>query len=481
MKFILNVFKSLIYIIFFILSLVVITLIAIQYADLNKYKDTIAENLKKTTGMDLTVDGDLKLNILPRLQMQMNKIKVKANVNQADYLLSADALGIDVDGWALLLGNIVFDKVDFTEVIVREVKSNQDTFQAKRISTHLKATQDYVFFSDLHVEHATGTYQGDLRFILHGDYNEIAGKFKSENVHIAVNSPTTPSDKLPEIRLPFAGISFLKGNVTLDAKKLRYNTTEIENAMLRVDLDRKAMKVNLTGKPFQGDLNIALSAADSSSKIGKVNLDIQLKNADAAALLSVWNPSLAIKGGKAEFIFKGNTQGITQSALLSHLDGKGHLHVMDVHILNKSARSISLSDNVFNILSKNKQEKLQCFVGKFNIRNGVVQFDQTIGLETKYIVGLGSGTLNLNNQTMDIVINMAPLSKSPIELGDFEGMLVVKGTLSNPNVSVHPNMTRDAASVIMGFATGGLSLLGEAVLNMTKGQRSPCSDIMKSN
>jgi uncharacterized protein involved in outer membrane biogenesis len=68
--------------IFFVLSVVVLLLVgavvAPSFVDWNKYKTQIVEQVKNATGLDVTIDGDLSLAVLPSPRVKIEEVSVDA-------------------------------------------------------------------------------------------------------------------------------------------------------------------------------------------------------------------------------------------------------------------------------------------------------------------------------------------------------------------------------------------------------------------
>lgn len=465
---------------FFVMLLFAILLI-FHFADFNKHRGAIENAFEQATGFELKINGDIKAEIFPYFAASLADIEVLLKFNEDNYSLKSEQLKFVLNTASLMSGDYKFEKIALQKFALMNVKQKEPIFKADAFKSELSATQDYAKFKNITLKHSTGDYHGSIRFIFFPTYNEVDGAFTSDKILFKSKQPKKQDHKIPNVPMQFAGLKGFKGDVEVKAKQVNLDNMRIDDAVLKIDLKDNDFIAKLDSKAFDGSMKASLHASQLKSNNGSKKLDVAIKGANASKLLKHFNPELKIEQGNADFEFKGQGSGQTVPEYLGRLNGSGYIYFKDIRILEKSAKSLYLSDAIFSSLSKHNQEKLECFVTKFNLANGILSANQSIGLETKYIVGLGTGTINLNTETLDILLNMEPLKQSPIEIGDFQGVVTVKGTLTKPMVSVSPSVGREATSVILGIATGGLSLLGEAMINMQKGEVRPCEKILRTN
>jgi len=108
---------------------------------------------------------------------------------------------------------------------------------------------------------------------------------------------------------------------------------------------------------------------------------------------------------------------------------------------------------------------VQCAALKLAFSKGVAQSDRSVGMETNKISALSSGTLDLGREIMDI--NIRPRLKEGIGLGgaNMANWVRLTGPITDPKLGVDfGGVAGTTASIAAGIATGGLSLLGEKLL-----------------
>ena len=84
--------KRLKYFILTILILLAILIIAPFFIPASSYKETIRSEVKKATGLDLIIDGDISLSVLPRPSVKLTKLTIPSPVQaQAKNLIELDS------------------------------------------------------------------------------------------------------------------------------------------------------------------------------------------------------------------------------------------------------------------------------------------------------------------------------------------------------------------------------------------------------
>jgi hypothetical protein len=119
---------------------------------------------------------------------------------------------------------------------------------------------------------------------------------------------------------------------------------------------------------------------------------------------------------------------------------------------------------------------LSCGVVKFGVKDGLATADKGIAMETDKVNVVGSGTVNLSDERLDLAV--MPEAKQGLGIGIGQlvaGLVRVSGTLAKPSVGLdEAGAAKSALSVGAALATGGLSTLGEALVNRATKDDHPC-------
>jgi hypothetical protein len=129
-----------------------------------------------------------------------------------------------------------------------------------------------------------------------------------------------------------------------------------------------------------------------------------------------------------------------------------------------------------NPLAKSEDTTLlTCAAARFVINEGLATTDKGIGVRTAKVDVIGSGTIDLRTETLNLGIR--PRARDGVGLSlstPLAGLTRIRGTLAKPSVGIDAEGTmRTAATVGAGVATGGLSVLGELLFDKVTSS-DPC-------
>ena len=248
------------------------------------------------------------------------------------------------------------------------------------------------------------------------------------------------------------------------------------------------LKLVMGGGTLDGhfDLNVQGKAAQMATalKIDRYELGSMLKK------LGI-NDSLH-GNVDIELVLKGRGNSIAE--LMSGLNGKT-IVVMGDGRINQNAVKLLGSDlssgllQLFNPLKKEeKYTKINCFAGGFDIKNGLAQ-STVLAMDTSQVSVVGYGKIDFKTEKIDMSFKPSPkkgigingLAKFTLSFGELTKTLKLRGTLSNPSLSVDPT----ESIITLGKAVGGVVLFGPfglaAVLaNGQLGGKTPCLAIIEA-
>lgn len=175
------------------------------------------------------------------------------------------------------------------------------------------------------------------------------------------------------------------------------------------------------------------------------------------------------KGGRANLDLKLGMTGRTPRSLAGTSHGDVQLSVRDVGLTGRAATLdqdilARLLDTLLPKQASSKDLVVQCLVARLPLRNGVAAIDRSIVMETPQIAVAASGEINLAKQTIQLAF--LPRVKKGLDLnpGSLVQLLLLKGSLENPEFTIDPKGTvRQAATFGVAAATGGISLLAPAL------------------
>ena len=127
------------------------------------------------------------------------------------------------------------------------------------------------------------------------------------------------------------------------------------------------------------------------------------------------------------------------------------------------------------LAEKDDYTHLTCAVVRMAIRNGVATADKGIAVETTKMNVVGSGTVNLKTEKLDLAVRPRPKEGLGISLGGLAGLVRIKGTLGDPRVGIDEmGVVKTGAAVGAALATGGLSLVAQGLFDKVTEGAPPC-------
>ncbi|MDT8372301.1 MAG: AsmA-like C-terminal region-containing protein, partial [Gammaproteobacteria bacterium] len=127
----------------------------------------------------------------------------------------------------------------------------------------------------------------------------------------------------------------------------------------------------------------------------------------------------------------------------------------------------------------NDATQLQCAVVNFDIKNGIATTDKGIAISTNQMNIIGSGTVNLKTEALDIGIKPEAKEGVGINAGKLASVVRVGGTLAQPKPTADMvGAVSTGLSVGTAVATGGLSLLAEGLFDRATADADPCATVL---
>jgi uncharacterized protein involved in outer membrane biogenesis len=237
---------------------------------------------------------------------------------------------------------------------------------------------------------------------------------------------------------------------------------------------------------------------------GRFDLNVQGKAAEVATALKIdrYEVGSMLKKLGINDSLQGNmdmelnlkSRGNSIAEFMSGLNGKtmmvmggGSVDLKAIELLGTD-----LSSGLLQLLNPLKKEEnytqINCFAGGFDFKNGLAQSSALV-LDTPQVSVLGYGKIDLKTEEIDLSLKPSPkkgvgingLAKFSMSFGELTKTLKLKGTLSNPSLSMDPT----GSIITLGKAIGGVALFGPfglaAVLaNGQLGDKNPCLAVIEA-
>jgi uncharacterized protein involved in outer membrane biogenesis len=187
-------------------------------------------------------------------------------------------------------------------------------------------------------------------------------------------------------------------------------------------------------------------------------------------------------GGPTQAAFNISSRGRSPSALAASANGALQVSVgqatVSNSLVNLGGDFLLSVANVINPLRKSSEStQLQCMVAYLPVKNGLVQINQSVGMQTDRLDLTLDGQVNLGPETM--LINIQPKEKSGLTTGvNPAGLVQITGTLSNPSMGINKaGVVKQATGVGLAIVTGGISLLAQNAAGVVS-RSSPCDNVL---
>lgn len=291
--------------------------------------------------------------------------------------------------------------------------------------------------------------------------------------------PAEPLSLAP-LRVLDAAVTVRAGRV--DLGKARLSELSAQVALADGRLSVRPVHATLAGGTVDAELSLsAMMPADAGAKGADLAVKVQGRGVDLGRLLKEGGQDV-LAGGRSDLRLDLRGRGESWRALMASVSGESVLSVGEGRVHN-TAIDWAAGDlliqmlGVLNPLSRAEEHTpLSCAVVRFVVRDGVATADRGIAVETAKVNVVGSGTIDLRDERLDLGI--APRARDGIGLSlttPLAGLTRVRGTLAEPALSLDElGSARTAASVGAAVATGGLSLLGEALFDRLTADDTPC-------
>lgn len=278
--------------------------------------------------------------------------------------------------------------------------------------------------------------------------------------------------------LPLAPLRALDADLSLQVGKLAVDDRQVSDLALTLQLNNgrftvKPFRFGLAGGVFEGDLHL-----DATGKTPTLALHVNARQFELGKL----NSGGPISGGKSDLKVDLKSSGGSVRALMAGATGETSLSVGEGRLQNK-AMDWAAGDLLFQVLGainplakSEDSTQMTCAAVRFVIRDGVATTDKGLAMRTAKVDVVGSGTVDLRSEQLDLGIKPRPRGGVGLSLSSpLAGLVRVNGTLAKPSMGIDAGGTlKTAASVGAGVATGGLSTLGELLLDKVAADDDPC-------
>jgi AsmA family protein len=315
----------------------------------------------------------------------------------------------------------------------------------------------------------------DLVGVLGGTPGNINTPGQTAATRAAVAKANARANLLPDTKINLPAINAANVDLRYRGEKIINRDAPLDNVLVHLTI--------INGRITVDPLNFAVGTGTIASdfvlnQVGgvlhtKANIDfrkLQLARLMAATHAFAGDGTV---GGSAYIVSTGNSV----AEILGH--GNGHASFYLENGANVSALLVDLAglqagDAILSALGIPFKTPIQCLVSDFSLTNGLID-TRTFLLATKEANVLGSGTINLSTEQMNLVLRT---EATHFTIGSFATPINITGTLKNPSIrpAAGPLAERAAPAIGLGILFPPLALIPTIRLGL--GDKNACADTL---
>lgn len=262
----------------------------------------------------------------------------------------------------------------------------------------------------------------------------------------------------------------LPGGVVLGATALELL---LEKGRLRIE----PMATTLADGSLEG-----MASLDASGPRAAAEIRLEGEGVDGAMLLEQLGVRDFLRGGATALDIRLNGDGASVREIMAGLDGEATVHMGDGSVRRRALElagadvAMQLLDALNPLAAREEYTPLSCAVVRFQVTDGVARAENGIAVETDKVNMVGSGAVDLRAETLDFAVKPEARQGLGINIGgSLAGLVRIRGPLTEPAIGIdQAGAAKTAASIGAALATGGLSVLGQALLERQTRDPHPC-------
>jgi len=223
-------------------------------------------------------------------------------------------------------------------------------------------------------------------------------------------------------------------------------------------LDAPLIEVDAFGGRVHATLNV-----DARNDPAHVHLTLAADGLDLGALLASTGSTSPVRGGKTAIRADLTSRGTSIQEWARHANGSLSADVGPASLNKPAGKESAMAEllgTVLPVASVGNATELHCAVVRLPVRDGVAHADRSIGVETEKLGLLGSGTIDLGNETVDLAVRPSVAGGGKFDLGQLAGLVHWRGPWRNPAVTIDALSAAGTAASVTTLLAGGTLALG---------------------
>ncbi len=294
----------------------------------------------------------------------------------------------------------------------------------------------------------------------------------------AVPSAASGQHFLPDLPFKAERWGSVDADVTLRAASiLRDKALPIENLVAHVKMQDSVLTLDPLDFGFAGGHLKSLVKLDGKHDPIAAHAKVSVRKLELAKLFPtvvLTQASVGQVNGDFDLAGKGNSVG----RMLATSDGRASLVVArgEISQLLMEKMGLHLLEILQLKISGDRNVKLRCGVADFSLKSGLMTANALV-LDTEVTTIVGSGTIDLGKEILDLTLVPKTKATSPVAL---RSPIYVKGSFSNPEVDIDKARVamRGLGALALGLVNPLLALI--PLIETGPGLESECGKLIRA-
>ena len=297
------------------------------------------------------------------------------------------------------------------------------------------------------------------------------------SVKEAARQPQDTGRVLPSVPFNTERWTTVDADVQLRAKTLAHaKALPLENLHAHLSLRDAVLKLEPLNFGFAGGQLKSTITLDGRNPPIQAHAQVRARKVQLAQLfptLDLGKTSIGQVNGEFDLTGTGDSVG----SMLAGSSGKLSLVVSDGQISRLMMEKAGLHIwEIFRLsVTGDEPVHLRCAVAHFDVKQGAMQA-QALVVDTQVTTLLGTGSINLKNETIDIVLDNRTKTTSPLAL---RSPIYVRGSFAQPKIRIDGAraLTRAAGALGLGLISPFLALV--PLVDAGPGKDSDCGQLVR--
>lgn len=290
--------------------------------------------------------------------------------------------------------------------------------------------------------------------------------------------------------MPLYGTYLYDKNITVSVdvgKMIVYRNLSLDNMKVKASARNAALRIDANVGFASGNVTAAINGDIEPN--GRMNLEMGGigRGIVIGTLLEQINTNDFISELPTDFEVYVRASGANMSEVMHNINGPvrvysadgGYAHSDLVAYMYGTDFLTSLRDNIHDLFSskkKNDQMKIKCMATNLKLRDGLIETQNGVALETSAINVMLDGNLDLGREKMNMSLTTIPVRGLKLSItGNVVNTIAISGNLAEPDIKISGAAVAGKALSATGLGlllapfTGGLGLVAGAGVGLLAG------------